>query len=214
MSAQDDKLQMPPCLKGFEHIKRYWDNRYNSYIAKILPGEYYVTKQDEAISTVLGSCVSVCIWDARSGVGGMNHFMLPENNNEILADSIINGEVARYGNHAIEMLINDILKNGGIRKRLESKIIGGGKIIKNMEHMNIGELNVDFARQYMHIENILVVAEDTDDIYPRKVLYYPASGRVKVKKLRDMHNDTVLKRERIYSEKISSTPPQGDIELF
>ena len=68
----------PPSIAGFEHVNRYVDREHGVIAAKILPGEYYVTQEDELITTVLGSCISACIRDKESGMGGMNHFMLPE----------------------------------------------------------------------------------------------------------------------------------------
>lgn len=212
MSVLRKKHDLPECLSGFEQINRYWDKQHDTFAAKILPGEYYVTTNNEAIVTVLGSCVSACIRDKKFGIGGMNHFMLPQQRGH--SDHVITGDMARYGNYAMEMLINDILKNGGMRKNLEVKVIGGGKIIKNMEQIDIGVLNIEFALEYLHVENIPIVAEDTGDIFPRKVMYYPTTGKVKVKKLRSMHNDTVYKRERSYSNKIKVAPIQGDVELF
>jgi len=104
---------MQPELPGFKHINRYWDKTHDSYAAKILPGEYYVTIHDELIVTVLGSCVSACIRDKIFGIGGMNHFMLPVSKGEDISSFNTTGESARYGNFAMEQMINDILKNGG-----------------------------------------------------------------------------------------------------
>ena len=108
-----------PSLPGFENINRYWDRRTDIVAAKILPGEYYVTTDDEMITTVLGSCISACILDKVLGIGGMNHFMLPETTEERLLDGVESVvEIAtRYGNFAMEHLINTILVNGGKRHK-------------------------------------------------------------------------------------------------
>ena len=105
--------KMEKCFRGFQDIKRYWDKTNDIFAAKILPGEYYVTANNEAIVTVLGSCVSACIRDKVFGIGGMNHFMLPINKNETNEKISAMGNAARYGNFAMEQMINDILKNGG-----------------------------------------------------------------------------------------------------
>ena len=118
-------------LPGFEHIRRFWDPAQEVVTVKILPGEYYVSRQEEMISTVLGSCVSACVRDTRLRIGGMNHFMLPEPAGERDSWSSAVGRAARYGNDAMEQLINAILKAGGRRDDFEVKIFGlGGQIEK------------------------------------------------------------------------------------
>ena len=210
--APDDN-HMPRCIRGFSHINRYWDKLHNTYAAKILPGEYYVTISDEVIVTVLGSCVSACVRDKVFGIGGMNHFMLPASKQQLKLISKSN-ESTRYGNFAMEQMINDILKNGGRRENLEVKLFGGAKVIQNMSTMDIGRRNIDFVREYIDTESIELVSEDLGDICPRKVMFYPASGRVRVKRLRSMHNDTIIKRESTYMSTLEEKPVEGDIELF
>ena len=199
-------------LKGFTHINRYWDRTRDGICAKILPGEYYVTTADEYVVTVLGSCVSACIRDRVFGIGGMNHFMLPKNSQHDDNSVIDMSAAARYGNYAMEHLINDILKNGGRRENLEVKVVGGGRIIANMT--NIGDKNISFVREYLETEGLKIVGEDLGDIYPRKVAYHPLSGKVKVKKMRSMHNRTILDREERYLDSIKEKPVVGDVELF
>ena len=194
-------------LPGFENIKRGWDKKNGIYDAKILPGEFYVTIKDESISTVLGSCISACIRDKKLGIGGMNHFMLPATGE---VGSM--GSANRYGNFAMENLINEILKNGGKRENLEVKVFGGGKILQNMT--DVGERNIAFVREYLNIEGIHVVTEDVGDTCPRKVVYFPASGRALLKKLRSLHNESIVTREKTYMKDIDVKPDNGDIELF
>ncbi|MDH5545802.1 MAG: chemoreceptor glutamine deamidase CheD [Gammaproteobacteria bacterium] len=202
---------MPRVLRGFEHINRYWDKTRGLWGAKIMPGQYYVTISDEIITTVLGSCISACIRDRKLGVGGMNHFMLPASGDDSAALGK-STDAARYGNYAMEHLINAILKNGGKRENLEVKIFGGGKILTNMT--DIGLRNIEFAHEYIATEGMNLVAEDTGDVYPRKVVYHPATGKAHIKRLRSMHNDSVVSRERDYMQDINKKPVQGDIELF
>ncbi len=204
---------LPSPLPGFERIKRYWDPRNKKAAAKILPGEYYVTNQDEVITTVLGSCVSACIRDRLSGIGGMNHFMLPLSaNGEWAGGSDPTSTATRYGNYAMEHMINDILKLGGQRKNLEIKIFGGGRMYSSGS--DVGRNNITFVRDYLRTERLEVVSENVGDIYPRKIVYYPASGRVRMKKLKQMHNTEILRREKRYKEEIEKAPVAGDIELF
>ncbi len=214
LNPQGEKIPgMPKALRGFTEIRRYWDPQRDLYAAKILPGEYYVTTNSELIVTVLGSCVSACIRDPQMGIGGMNHFMLPIGK-EGMTGMTRNSESTRYGNFAMEQLINDILKNGGRRDHLEVKVFGGGKVIAHMTEADIGNRNISFVREYLATEGFKIVAEDMGDIYPRKVVYDPISGKVQVKKLRTMHNDTIVKREIGYRQNLEKQPIAGDIELF
>ena len=207
-----EKHTLPPALPGFEHVNRYWDKRMDLPAAKIMPGEFYVSKSGEMIVTVLGSCISACIRDVQLGIGGMNHFMLPEHSSEKWGTSEISS-ASRYGNWAMEFLINEILKLGGTRRNLEMKVFGGGNVLSNMT--DIGERNIAYVRKYIYEENFELAAEDVGDVYPRKVLYFPDTGAVKVRKLRETTNDTVLQRELSYSNDLKEkSAPSGGVELF
>ena len=203
---------MPKALRGFTDINRYWDKERGVYAAKILPGQYYVTINDEAITTVLGSCVSACIRDRVFGVGGMNHFMLPANRDDMVLSS--SSDAARYGNFAMEQMINDILKNGGKRENLEIKVFGGGRVLENMQSLDIGMRNIRFVKEYIQTEGLKLVTEDLGDVFPRKVVYFPTTGKVMVKKLRKLHNRTIQEREDNYLHSLEEKPVSGDIELF
>lgn len=215
VSVQASKnLELPPALPVFRNIKRYWDATHNIFMAKILPGEFYVTLNHEAVITVLGSCISACIRDKALGIGGMNHFMLPDNKEDQyrgLKKQQPTG-ANRYGNFAMESLINEILKNGGKRKNLEIKVTGGGRILQNMT--NIGASNIKFVEEYIENECLNCIGKDLGDVYPRKVMYIPETGQMKVKRLRTLHNNTVIERETSYMNDITKGPVGGDIELF
>lgn len=202
----------PPTLPGFEHIKRSWNQKYEAYAARILPGEFYVTRGEEGVYTTLGSCISACIRDPVRGVGGMNHFMLPATK-EMAEGHAWGSAATRYGNYAMEHLINVILSNGGARERLEVKIFGGGRIIEKMA-VDIGQQNIDFVRDYLKTEGLKVVSEDVGSSFPRIVVYFPATGLVRVKRLRSLHNNTIVEQETRYIETIKAKPVAGDIELF
>lgn len=204
--------RIPLALPGFEHIKRAWSDTYETYSARLNPGEYYVTKNDEGIYTTLGSCISACIRDRVSGIGGMNHFMLPASVGEGGWKAAGLGSATRYGNFAMEHLINEILKNGGSRQNLEVKLFGGGRIIANMT--DVGLRNIEFARDYIKTEGLRVLAEDVGDVFPRMVVYFPTTGRVRVKRLRSLHNNTIVEQETRYLHTIEEKPVGGDIELF
>lgn len=209
--AATTRTQLPRALSGFESINRFWDNARNMPTAKILPGEYYVTVNDELIATVLGSCVSACVRDRVFGIGGMNHFMLPQQA-ENSDDNEIASAATRYGNYAMEHMINDLLKNGAKRENLEVKITGGGRIIAGMT--NIGKKNIDFILAYIATERLHCVAEDLGGDEPRKVLYQPRTGKLLVKKLRNLHNNTILVREESYRNSLNTEPVSGEIDLF
>ena len=209
-----DAGQQPESLAGFEHINRYWDIRHDIYAAKILPGEFYVSMHGELITTVLGSCVSACVRDPDTGIGGMNHFMLPDNQNrsaEHWENTPVNAQT-RYGNIAMERLINVVLASGCKRENLEIKLFGGGKVL-NLS-ADIGGKNVEFVRRYLITEGFPVTSEDVGGHCPRKVQYFPLTGRVRVKKLTSMHNTTLSDRERMYEESLKKDEVAGKIDLF
>lgn len=201
--AEDDVLS--------EHIatNRYFDRVLGVQAVKVLPGEYFVTTSDMVLVTVLGSCVSACLRDRDKGIGGMNHFMLPDAGRD---DSLSSS--ARYGTYAMEILINHLLKMGARRTNLEAKVFGGGGVLASLTQSQVGERNAEFVLEYLAMEQIPVVAQDLRDIYPRKVYFFPATGRVLVKKLVRTHNDTIERREREYRARLKSDQVAGEVELF
>jgi chemotaxis protein CheD len=207
--------EQPPMLPAFAHMQRFWDPQLNSWNVKILPGEYYVTRGEEAVSTVLGSCISACVRDPVKNVGGMNHFMLPEDAstgpNNWLHPAI--GLATRYGSYAMESLVNDLLKLGATRERLEIKVFGGGRVLSGMT--DVGARNIAFVRSYIQLEGYRIAAEDLGGTQPRKVVYFPASGRVKMRRLRPVENRIISHHEKLYLASIGSTAAGGgDVELF
>jgi len=210
----NNKIITAPSIREFSSIKRFWDKDSGLICAKILPGEYYVTTANEMISTVLGSCISACIRDVETGVGGMNHFMLPETTEHNLSTGAENvvGNATRYGNYAMEHLINMILANGGKRKNLEVKLFGGGKIIPTLG--DVGLHNINFVLEYIDTEALQLVSQDLGDIYPRKVNYFPKTGKVRMKKIKDLHNETIVSREKQYRTSIKDVAVESDVELF
>jgi chemotaxis protein CheD len=189
----------------------YFDRIFNSEAAKILPGEYFITRRNMVLVTVLGSCVAACIRDRTNGIGGMNHFMLPENANDQGGWGTTS---TRYGTYAMEMLINQVLKLGAQREYLEAKLFGGGAVIENMSTTNVGERNAQFAIDYLKTEGIALVGKDLLDIFPRKVYYFPKTGKVLVKKLRSIQNNTITAREVEYRSRLVKSTVEGDVELF
>ncbi len=208
-----DGRPAPRALPGFEQVNRYYDPTRQLMTAKILPGELYVTTGDEAIVTVLGSCVSACIWDKTTGVGGMNHFMLPASADQSrVADFAHASEAARYGTFAMEHLINSILKHGGRRQSLLIKIVGGGRVLKGAT--DVGERNISFVRQFIRNEGLMMMGEHLAGVLPRKVWFQAQTGRALVKELKSTATTTVAAREQQYATRIVSDTKGGDIELF
>jgi len=204
----------PPSLPGFENIRRYWDQENDIVVASLLLGDCYVTCENEMITTLLGSCLSACIRDAETGVGGMNHFMLPRTESTKLQrqTDLVISQALRYGNYAMEYLINTILSYGGKRKNLEVKLFGGGKIIASLG--DIGEKNIQFMLDYINTEALHLIAQDLGDIYPRKVNYYPLTGRARVKKIKNLQEAQIMAEETQYQKRINHEPVEGDIEFF
>lgn len=186
----------------------YYDAHFRSAAVKVLPGEFYVARDDLLLMTTLGSCIAACLWDRQAHVGGMNHFMLPES---------APGDTAsgRYGSYAMELLINELMRHGATRATLEAKVFGGGQVISGMNTMNVGERNTRFVLDYLKAERIPVVSKDVLDVYPRKVCYLPASGKALVKRLLPSQADAVLAQERAAAQR--ATPAStggGSVDLF
>ncbi len=189
----------------------YYDRTFEMDAAKISPGEYYFTDKEMMIVTVLGSCVSACIRDTVLGIGGMNHFMLPDGAKD--QDNPIS-ESMRYGNYAMEVLINQLIRSGARRENLEAKIFGGGNVLRSFTTNMVGDRNAAFVKTYLKAEGISVTSEDLLDIYPRKVYYFPKTGKVMVKKLKQLNNYTLVKREEAYSSKLKTSDVGGEVDLF
>ncbi|NWG86474.1 MAG: chemoreceptor glutamine deamidase CheD [Hydrogenophilaceae bacterium] len=189
---------------------QYYDRNFQIEAAKILPGEYYVTGRDMLLVTVLGSCVAACVRDPKTGIGGMNHFMLPESGD---AGNVLSAS-ARYGGYAMEVLVNQLIKMGANRSRLEAKVFGGAAVLRGFTTVNVGESNSDFVLDYLSNEKIRVASQDLRGLYPRKVYFFPASGRVLVKTLKTVHNNTIVEREKEYGNRLKSSSIAGDVELF
>jgi chemotaxis protein CheD len=196
---------------AFAHIRRMRDARFPHEIAAILPGEFFVSVNPMIVYTVLGSCISACIRDPVVGVGGMNHFMLPKPK-EGVNDSW--GESTRYGSYAMESLINEILKQGGMKRRLEVKLFGAGKIYEG--NIDVGARNAEWVLGFLKTEGLGAVKTDLGDVCPRKVYYFTDSGRVLLKKIERLRNKTIVEREQEYATKIqvASKPVEEDVTLF
>jgi chemotaxis protein CheD len=190
----------------------YFDREFDAEAVKLLPGEYYVTSRDMVLTTVLGSCVSACLRDTVAGIGGMNHFMLPDGSDSTSRDSTA---AMRYGAYAMEVLLNELIKAGARRERLEAKVFGGGAVLANMTMLNIGERNADFVLRYLQLEHVRIAAQDLRGDLPRRINYFPATGRVTVRKLVKQNDVLVIQRDELaLAGSLSKRQDRPRVELF
>jgi chemotaxis protein CheD len=202
---------MSPSIEEQVATSFYYDRLFDVEAAKIMPGQFFFTCNDMLIVTVLGSCVAACVRDRISGIGGMNHFMLPDSGND--ARSPISASM-RYGTYAMEVLINELLKAGAKRENLEAKVFGGANVLQGFSGVSIGERNAEFVRDFLKAEGIQLTAEDMNDIHPRKVYFFPRTGQVLVRKFKRMNNNTLVSREKDYEDRLLAHPIGGAVELF
>jgi chemotaxis protein CheD len=211
MSVAAVKLPQPgeDDFRG-SRVHRFYDNLAGAWMVKVFPGEYYVTsRSDEILVTILGSCVSACIRDPSSGMGGMNHFMLAEGEASGWGGF---GFATRYGNFAMEKLINEMLKRGCARDDLEIKVFGGGNVTETRNL--IGTENSDFVLRYLENEGLRIAAQDLRGTYPRRIQYYPTTGRVVRRLLLGSESKVVAREETEYARNLTASKTAGTIELF
>lgn len=177
-------------------------------------GGYFVSKEPAIIKTVLGSCISVCLYDTKHKFGGMNHFMLPEIKESKLADDYNN---TRYGIFAMEVLINEIIKLGGRKENLTAKIFGGGHVLRNMTSniLKVPDKNIEFAKKFLSTEKIPIISEDVGGNMPRKVFFFNTENRVLIKKLEAATKEFSMEQEIKYSKSLKTKlEEKSDITLF
>ena len=215
MSRATEQIRRAQTLGGADEsgsfaARRYYDPAHGSWIVKVLPGEFYVTpKSDEVIATILGSCVSACIRDRHAGIGGMNHFMLPLAHERGWGDD---PQSTRYGNFAMEKLINELIKAGCTRDRMEIKVFGGGNVTDS--NQAIGTQNAEFVLRYLQAEGLACTAQDLGGQLPRRIHYFPATGRVIRRILGGSDKAVIAKEESAYANRLSTTKTSGEIQLF
>lgn len=190
--------------------RRFYDPAIGTWMVKIFPGEFYVTdKADETLVTVLGSCVAACIRDPRLGIGGMNHFMLPQGRTGSWGRDL---ESARFGNFAMEKLINELMKMGCAREALEIKVFGGGNVTES--NIAVGTDNAQFALRYLEAERLRCIAQDLGGRFPRRIHYSAATGRVVRRLLGRDASGAVARDELEHAKRLSARAPAGEIDLF
>jgi chemotaxis protein CheD len=195
---------------GAAGTRRFYDPSAGTWMVKVFPGEFYVTdKADETLVTVLGSCVAACIRDPRLGIGGMNHFMLPQGRTGGWGRD---PESTRFGNFAMEKLINELMKMGCVREQLEIKVFGGGNVTES--NIAVGTDNAQFALRYLEAERLRCVAQDLGGRFPRRIHYSPATGRVVRRLLGRDASGAVARDENEHAQRLSTRAPAGEIDLF
>lgn len=193
--------------------KQFFDPRFGAHAIMVPPGRHHVsTNPDEMIVTLLGSCIAACIRDPIAAIGGLNHFLLPESDSGQWGKTV--DAALRYGNHAMETLINDIIKLGGSKSRLEVKVFGGGQIIKTESSTSVGQKNVDFIKRYLANEGLTIAAEHLGGMAPRRIHYFPITGKVQMRLMQRSADKDLFKKEMVYRSQIKTEDDTGDAELF
>ena len=189
----------------------FYDPVTASWTIKVLPGRFYITpRSDEVIVTVLGSCVSACIRDVETGIGGMNHFMLAS---DAAGNWGNDQQSTRYGNFAMEKLINELIKAGCPRERMEVKVFGSGNVTDTRNQ--IGTQNAEFVLRYLEDEGLSCSAHDLGGPYPRRIQYFPATGRVVRKLLTGGDREQIAREESEYAKRLAATKAAaGEVQLF
>jgi chemotaxis protein CheD len=191
---------------------RFFDNSSQSWMVKVFPGEFHVTaRPDETLVTVLGSCVSACIRDPVTKLGGMNHFMLPQGHSSGWGND---PQSTRYGNFAMEKLINELIKGGCSRDRMEIKVFGGGNVIDSISNRPVGTQNAEFVLHFLEAEGLRCAVQDLGGQYPRRIHYSPATGRVVRRLLGTGDTHVITREETEYAARLLAKKPAGDVELF
>lgn len=183
---------------------RYWTDR-GFHLTNVPQAGFRLTDDDtEVLSTVLGSCVAVCIRDPATGRGGMNHFLLPTPDTDFRDLESI---AMRYGSFAIERMVNKLIAGGAERNRLEIKVFGGANMFDGTSQ--IGSRNADFVEEYLQTEGLGVIAANLRGNNARKVRYHPATGAAWVKRLSRHDDQPFILERQVRAEKKS-----GEVELF
>jgi chemotaxis protein CheD len=196
-------------------LTRY-SEKFGRNMVILYPGEFHVSSRD-IIATVLGSCISVCIRDTKTGIAGMNHFMLP---GDVRSEDMFFSASTKYGMFAMEQLINEILKKSGSKNDFEAKVFGGGHVLNfRKTDGNVPESNIEFVRAFLRMEEIPVVREDVGGYTGRKILFFPDTGKVLLKRLKTTVDSTIIRAElsyktRLFQEKERLQVQGGDLTLF
>jgi chemotaxis protein CheD len=190
--------------------RRYFDPVLKVTVVSVFQGDFYITSRPgEMLTTVLGSCIAACVRDPVANVGGMNHFLLPDDGGQ---SRDLGGVPLRYGSFSMEQLINGILTRGGRRERLEVKVFGGANVIRSSSA--VGHRNADFIEAYIANEGLAIASRHLRGNAPRKIQYFPSSGLVRMREVADVMAPKVFDQELSRQVKLRPAPQAGSIELF
>lgn len=196
-------------MSGSTRFEPYWDGKWNNWLVNLKQGDYLVSDEPILMTTVLGSCVSACVFDPVAKIGGMNHFLLPDAGNSDLGSGSF-----RYGVHAMEILVNTLVKKGASHQRLQVKVCGAADVVSGITN-KVGACNEIFIRRYIRTENLTLAAQDLGGLSPRRVVFNPQDGRLRIKKLhKPLTPDTVTAEQRRAQSLRQASESSADIELF
>jgi len=186
--------------------QRHFEHKVGAHVYPVLPGDHLVIQEPEvALTTLLGSCVAACIRDTKTGIGGLNHFLLPGTDQS---------QSTRYGAFAMEVLINGILSAGGNRSTLEAKVFGGGEVIASTAATPVGTKNATFVKTYLQGEGIKILAQDLGGAMARRVFFFPETGVVRVQYLNPIEARGTVEGEERLAKSLTQKPQTGTVELF
>lgn len=199
-------------FKGGGTMRRrvYFDSKLNSLVVFVSEGDFYVsTSPYEVLTTVLGSCIAVCIWDPVAGCGGMNHFLLPVQTSP--SDGLPSAEL-RFGSYSIERLVNALISRGAIRERMEVKVFGGANM--STTQGNHGHANADFVEAYLERERLKVVAKSLRGTSARRVRFYASTGRARVRQIQSDKAAELMRTEARLASSLWTAKPAQSVEIF
>jgi chemotaxis protein CheD len=188
----------------------YFDNRLNSLVVSVCQGHFYVSSSPyEVLSTVLGSCIAVCMRDPVAGCGGMNHFLLPNQSEQ--HDGLPSASL-RYGSYSIERLTNALVARGALRERLEVKVFGGANVLSGTG--NYGHANADFVEAYLRREGLKIAAKSLRGTNARRIRYYPSSGRAQMSEVVGDNPATIAATENRLASVLQMSDAKSRVEIF
>lgn len=180
----------------------HFDGKLNREVFFIHPGEYFASNNDIVIGTLLGSCISVALVDPENRIGGLNHFLLPASmrNDTYLTKS------GKYGLHAMELIINEIMKLGGSKTKLYAKVFGGGSVIPvtDKNRSTVSQRNIEFVFDFLRTEEIRIVSSDVGGEHARKIFFFPRTGKILLKRIINSKADVLEKYEGTYIRRLTN----------
>lgn len=190
--------------------RRAFDSDFHAYVLPVGAGGCVISSaDDEMLVVVVGGSIAACIRDPVTGIGGMNHFLLPGHD---LPPHIPDDYTLRFGHFAMEKLVNGLVARGANRARLEIKLFGGASLLKTKN--SVAEENIVFVRQYLDAEGFAIASEDLGGLFPRRVQYFPKTGKIFRLLMRRSDDACIFAREVDFREQLRHNRVEGAITLF